>query len=170
MAAKSLHSRTPMEPLAPAAAIQLRVILRIALSTAVRQRLYENETAKNIGHVAGEPIPPQLAVLLLSFSLVQNAFADILNDATASGTYQLAPVVSGNSFVSIPVVLNAPSVELLKSSTFNDESGDGFAQLGETISYGFSVQNTGNVTLTNITWRIPLYCVGAPCIAAPLGD
>ena len=90
-------------------------------------------------------------VLLLSFSLVQNAFADIFNDATASGTYQLVPVVSGNSFVSIPVVLNAPTVELLKSSTFNDESGDGFAQLGETISYAFSVQNTGNVTLTNIT-------------------
>ena len=52
----------------------------------------------------------QLAmVLLLSFSLVQNAFADIYNDATASGTYQLVPVVSGNSFVSIPVVLNAPT-------------------------------------------------------------
>lgn len=91
-------------------------------------------------------------VLLLSFSLVQNAFADIYNDATASGTYQLVPVVSGNSSVSIPVVLSAPTVELLKSSTFNDNIIiDGFAQVGETISYQFSVQNTGNVTLTNIT-------------------
>ena len=95
----------------------------------------------------------QLAmVLLLSFSLVQNAFAAILNDATANGTYQLAPVVSGNSFVSIPVVLNAPAIELLKSSTFNDNIiSDGFAQVGESISYAFSVENTGNVTLTNIT-------------------
>ena len=90
-------------------------------------------------------------VLMLSLSLVQNAFADIFNDATASGTYQLIPVVSGNSFVSIPVVLNAPTIELLKSSIFNDESSDGFAQVGETITYAFTVQNTGNVTLTNIT-------------------
>ena len=109
----------------------------------------------------------QLAiVLLLSFSLVQNAFADILNDATASGTYQLVPVVSGNSFVSIPVVLNAPIVELLKSSTFNDESGDGFAQVGETISYAFSVQNTGNVTLTNITLADPTVTVSGGPIAS----
>ena len=105
-------------------------------------------------------------VLLLSFSLVQNAFADIFNDATASGTYQLVPVVSGNSFVSIPVVLNAPTIELLKSSTFNDESGDGFAQLGETISYAFSVQNTGNVTLTNITLTDPTVTVSGGPIAS----
>ena len=90
-------------------------------------------------------------VLLLSFSLVQNAFANIDNVATASGTYIGVPVVSGNSPVSIPVVLNAPTIELQKSSIFNDESGDGFAQVGETITYSFSVQNTGNVTLTNIT-------------------
>jgi uncharacterized repeat protein (TIGR01451 family) len=90
-------------------------------------------------------------VLLLSFSLVQNAFANIDNVATASGTYIGVSVVSGNSPVSIPVVLNAPTVELQKSATLNDQSGDGFAQVGETITYSFSVQNTGNVTLTNIT-------------------
>ena len=84
-------------------------------------------------------------VLMLSLSLVQNAFADIFNDATANGTYQLIPVVSGNSFVSIPVVLNAPTIELRKSSIFNDESSDGFAQAGETITYAFTVQNTVNV-------------------------
>ena len=105
-------------------------------------------------------------VLLLSLSLVQNAFANIDNDATASGTYQLIPVVSGNSFVSIPVVLNASAIELLKSSTFNDESGDGFAQLGETISYAFSVQNTGNVTLTNITLADPTVTVSGGPIAS----
>ncbi|WP_262497906.1 hypothetical protein [Nonlabens agnitus] len=30
---------------------------------------------------------------------------------------------------------------------FNDENGDGFAQLGETISYSFEVTNSGATTL-----------------------
>ncbi|WP_228547163.1 DUF7507 domain-containing protein, partial [Nonlabens antarcticus] len=38
-------------------------------------------------------------------------------------------------------------ISLLKESVFNDENGDGFAQLGETISYSFTVTNTGATTL-----------------------
>ncbi len=63
-----------------------------------------------------------------------------------------------------------PDISLLKVGTFNDENGDGFGQPGETISYAFTVSNTGNVTLTNVTVNDPLVAVqGGPIATFPPG-
>ncbi|MFD0981819.1 DUF7507 domain-containing protein, partial [Tropicimonas aquimaris] len=43
------------------------------------------------------------------------------------------------------------SLELLKDGVFNDENGNGFADVGETLSYTFAVTNTGNVTLYDVS-------------------
>ncbi|WP_366186111.1 gliding motility-associated C-terminal domain-containing protein [Flavobacterium ovatum] len=42
-------------------------------------------------------------------------------------------------------------ISLLKTGVFVDENNDGFAQAGEKIQYNFKIQNTGNVTLYNIS-------------------
>ncbi|MCB0612826.1 MAG: HYR domain-containing protein, partial [Phaeodactylibacter sp.] len=55
----------------------------------------------------------------------------------------------GDGVLVTPIQPN-PNIELEKTGAWNDD-GDGFAEVGETITYAFTVYNTGNVTLTNIT-------------------
>ncbi|CAA9199694.1 hypothetical protein FLA105534_02720 [Flavobacterium bizetiae] len=70
----------------------------------------------------------------------------------------------------IEVVVQVPSVEVIKKGTFNDANGDGFAQKGETITYNFSVVNTGTMQLTNVVVTDPMVTVtGGPIAVLNVG-
>jgi len=58
--------------------------------------------------------------------------------------------ITANNESSITVLVIAPKITLEQEGIFNDENNDDFAQVGETISYKFSVKNTGNTLLKNI--------------------
>ncbi|MBU3821595.1 DUF11 domain-containing protein [Flavobacteriaceae bacterium XHP0103] len=51
----------------------------------------------------------------------------------------------------VTTLCNTSSISLEKVGVFNDENGSGAVQVGETITYSFTVYNTGQTTLTNIT-------------------
>ncbi|MFP2997899.1 T9SS type B sorting domain-containing protein [Spongiivirga sp. MCCC 1A20706] len=53
--------------------------------------------------------------------------------------------------------------ELLKRDVFNDENGDGRVQVGETITYLFTVDNTGDIEITGISITDPIVTImGGP--------
>ncbi len=95
--------------------------------------------------------------LTASFTIaVQPAFAAITNQATASGTYNAAPVTSGNSaLISIPVSAAAPSLSVTKTvdtvATVAAGANATITDGGDTIRYQYVVLNNGNVTITGVT-------------------
>ncbi|MFA6575392.1 MAG: DUF11 domain-containing protein, partial [Nocardioides sp.] len=66
-----------------------------------------------------------------------------------------------------PPVAKTPAIELDKTgSAVNDNDGNG-PDAGDTVTYGFKVTNTGNVTLNPVTVNDPLFAGTSPNITCP---
>lgn len=90
---------------------------------------------------------------------------NVTNQATAFGTPAIGSEVSDlsdddsileNDPTVIAVCSTNADMSVTKSGVFNDDNGDGIPQVGETISYIFTVTNIGTVTIYNITLEDPL--------------
>lgn len=74
-----------------------------------------------------------------------NAFDAAGNPISGTSNTVITPLTEA------PDPIENPGISITKSSVLNDSNNDGFAQVGETITYSFTVCNTGDVRLNNIS-------------------
>ena len=88
----------------------------------------------------------------------------VKNTAQGHGYYGTTPVDSNFDDETVTAVPD-PVISIVKTGTWVDGNGDGYAQPGEVISYTFAVKNEGNVTLHDVTVTDPL--PGMSAISCP---
>lgn len=72
--------------------------------------------------------------------------ADITNSAVARGTYNSAVTTSAPSLANVPVTAPGPALSIVKTA-----SPDTNVAAGQVVTYTYTVTNTGNTTLQNIS-------------------
>ena len=110
----------------------------------------------NGGAFAGRAVFLGLSALACLAILMSSASAQIVNEATAGGSFNGAAVTSNSSTVSVPL---APAKRELTVSVVSAEFDGGVADgaeigPGDMLTFKISVANTGNVTLSGVAPRL----------------
>ena len=100
---------------------------------------------------------------------VDNA-APITNVATATATGTDESALESTDDETITPVTGSPMVSIIKEGTYVDVNGDMIPNVGDQITYTFTVTNAGNVTLDNVVVADPLVTVEGSAISLAPGE
>ncbi len=97
--------------------------------------------------------------------LTENVTLEIVANVTDTGNYINKAEISSNAedpdttnnFASAKIFLKSPKMSLTKTGIFQDENGNGFADISETIRYDFELSNVGNSDLRDVLITDPLF-------------
>ncbi|WP_206677697.1 DUF7507 domain-containing protein [Winogradskyella eckloniae] len=97
---------------------------------------------------------------------------NITNNVTANGLQPdgTTTVVATDTYIidanSTDITLcNESGIELVKTGVFNNDNGNSCTEVGETITYTFTLTNTGDIALANVTITDPLLANSTPVVS-----
>lgn len=156
---------------------------------------YETNTEGEIWQMTGEPGKPLIRVAISSSGAITMFGSKV---SSSNNDYLLEPLelFDGNSFNTInwnestnneivvtqnvvgatkmigygsgQNIVPCDTYIIEKEGLFNDENGDGLAQVGETITYTLTVKNKGDIDIYNLKVEDPM--LGGEITVAPVGD
>jgi hypothetical protein len=94
---------------------------------------------------AKKALPP-LALVMATVLLGSAARADITNTATAVGTYNAVQHQSNPSTANVQVSASAPALTVIKTASDTTD-----VTAGQVITYTYTVLNSGNAVVTNVS-------------------
>lgn len=110
--------------------------------------------------------------LLLALVQVGPAYASIDNTVTVTATAPDGSTLTPTGSATVTVQPSAPAVSVVKTVDFaagpgGDVNGNGKADPGDTVKYNYTVTNTGNVSLADVTVNESFDGVGTLTVVAP---
>lgn len=101
--------------------------------------------------IARNRLAVSLIALSTAFGVVNSAYATIDNTVTVTGTPPGgAPTALDTDAESVDVLDALPGMTISKTATLVDGDADSLGDAAETISYSYTIENTGNTTLTGV--------------------